>query len=136
VALLEWLDPPFSSGHWNPELVRLAGGIEGLGAEGRKSRRLAWEEVIAWEPEVVMIACCGFTVERTMADAARLVAIPGWLDLPAVREGKVFVVDGAAYFSRPGPRLVDSLELMAHAIGGALQPLPEHLAPPLRLPPP
>src|SRR5207244_4181715 len=68
VALLEWLDPPFSCGHWTPELVRLAGGVEGLGQEGRPSRTLAWSEVIAWQPEIVFIACCGFGVERTLQD--------------------------------------------------------------------
>lgn len=136
VALLEWLDPPFSSGHWSPELVRLAGGIEGLGAEGKKSRRLSWDEVMAWAPEVVMIACCGFSVERTIEDVRQLVRVPGWLELPAVREGRAFVVDGSAYFSRPGPRLVDSLELMAYAISPELQPLPDHLTPPFWLPPP
>ncbi len=117
VALLEWLDPPFSSGHWSPELVRLAGGIEVLGREGEKSRKLRWDEVIAAAPEVVMIACCGFSVERTMEDMALLDAVPGWADLPAVRHGRVSVVDGSAYFSRPGPRLVESLELMEQAIG-------------------
>lgn len=116
VALLEWLDPPFSSGHWSPELVRLAGGVEVLGREGEKSRKLRWEEVIAAAPEVVMIACCGFTVERTMEEIGVLDAVPGWADLPAVRNGRVSVVDGSAYFSRPGPRLVESMELMEAAI--------------------
>jgi iron complex transport system substrate-binding protein len=116
VALLEWLDPPFSSGHWSPELVRLAGGVEVLGREGEKSRKLRWDEVIAAAPEVVMIACCGFSVERTMEDMGLLDAVPGWADLPAVRKGRVSVVDGSAYFSRPGPRLVESLELMEAAI--------------------
>jgi iron complex transport system substrate-binding protein len=126
VALLEWLDPPFSCGHWNPELVRLAGGVEGLGREGLPSRRLRWDEVIAWQPEVIVIACCGFTVERTMTDMAALASVPGWQTLPAVRDGRVTVVDGSQYFSRPGPRLVDSLEIRAHAIEPAGHPLPAH----------
>lgn len=127
VALLEWLDPPFSCGHWNPELVRLAGGVEGLGREGSPSRTLSWEEVFAWRPEVVVIACCGFSIERTLEDVSRLRSMAGWQDLPAVRAGRVYVADGSHYFNRPGPRLVDSLEILAHAISPEAHPLPDHL---------
>ncbi|MBH0179890.1 MAG: cobalamin-binding protein [Nitrospira sp.] len=116
VTFLEWLDPPFSSGHWNPELVRIAGGIEGLGKEGQPSRRLRWDEVFVWQPDVIVIACCGFTVERAQQDLAGLQSVAGWRELPAVRSGRVYVADGSHYFNRPGPRLVESLELIAHAI--------------------
>jgi iron complex transport system substrate-binding protein len=116
VALLEWLDPPFSSGHWSPELVRLAGGVEGLGREGQPSRTLRWEEVAAWAPEVVLIACCGFSVDRTRDDLPALRNVGEWRSLPAVASGRVYVADGSQYFNRPGPRLVDSLEILAHAI--------------------
>lgn len=116
VALLEWIDPPFACGHWNPELVRLAGGIEGLGVEGEPSRMIEWQHVIEWNPEVIVIACCGFTVERTMEEISLLDSVPGWNDLAAVQAGHVHVVDGAAYFSRPGPRLVDSLEILVDCI--------------------
>jgi iron complex transport system substrate-binding protein len=133
VALLEWLDPPFSTGHWNPELVRLAGGEDGLGREGAKSRTLRWDEVIAYQPEVVLISCCGFTTERAMQDVPLLDKVPGWMDVPAVRAGRVYVTDGAAYFSRPGPRLVDSLELLAHVIHPDVHPLPNRVMPPVRL---
>lgn len=133
VALLEWLDPPFSTGHWNPELVRLAGGEDGLGREGEKSRTLRWDEVVAWQPEVVLISCCGFTTERAMQDVGLLNDVPGWSDVPAARDGRVWVTDGAAYFSRPGPRLVDSLELLAHVIHPELHPLPAWVMPPVRL---
>jgi iron complex transport system substrate-binding protein len=129
VALLEWLDPPFSCGHWNPELVRLAGGIEGLGREGEPSRTLRWDEVIAWHPEVVLIACCGFSVERTLQDVTRLPLVPGWLDSPAVRNQQVYVTDGSQYFSRPGPRLVDSLEILAHTLHPLAVPLARGLPP-------
>lgn len=125
VALLEWLDPPFCSGHWNPELVRLAGGIEGLGQEGQPSRTLDWEQVVAWQPEVVFIACCGFSVERTMRDLALRSSVPGWQQVPAVRAGCVYITDGSHYFSRPGPRLVDSLEMLAHALHPDVHPLPD-----------
>lgn len=133
VALLEWLDPPFSTGHWNPELVRLAGGVDGLGREGEKSRTLAWREIVAWRPEVVVISCCGFTSERAMQDVAPLRDVPGWDELPAVRAGRVYVTDGSAYFSRPGPRLVDSLELLAHVIHPELAELPSWVMAPIRL---
>jgi iron complex transport system substrate-binding protein len=127
VALIEWLDPPFSCGHWNPELVRLAGGIEGLGREGERSRTLTWDEVIAWQPEVVLFACCGLDVERTLGDLPLLKAVAGWQDVPAVRSGRVYVTDGAQYFSRPGPRLVDSLEILAHVLHPDVHPLPNGL---------
>jgi iron complex transport system substrate-binding protein len=133
VALLEWLDPPFSTGHWNPELVRLAGGVDGLGRKGAKSRTLKWSDVIAYQPEVVLISCCGFTTERAMQDVPLLDSVPGWADTPAARDGRVFVTDGAAYFSRPGPRLVDSLELLAHVIHPDLNPLPPHVLRPQQL---
>ncbi|MGH7712591.1 MAG: cobalamin-binding protein [Gemmatimonadaceae bacterium] len=133
VAFLEWLDPPFSSGHWTPELIRLAGGIEGLGHEGKKSRTLRWEEVIAWHPEVVVIACCGFDVERTLGELAVVRSLDGWDALPAVRDERVYVMDGSQYFSRPGPRLVDSLELLAYALHPDLHPLPSNLLQPVRL---
>jgi iron complex transport system substrate-binding protein len=122
VALLEWLDPPFSCGHWTPELVRLAGGTEGFGREGERSRCLRWDEVVAWQPEVMFIACCGFDVERTLCDVPALQAIPGWHDVPAVQAGRIYVTNGSHYFSRPGPRLVDSLEILAHALHPEVHP--------------
>ncbi len=133
VALLEWLDPPFSCGHWSPELVRLAGGVEGLGQEGRPSRTLRWDDVLEWEPEVMFIACCGFSVERTLIDLPPLRVIPGWQDVPAVRAGRLYVTDGSHYFSRPGPRLVDSLEILANTLHPEVHPLPRGLPPPVRV---
>jgi iron complex transport system substrate-binding protein len=133
VAFLEWLDPPFSCGHWNPELVRLAGGIDQLGKEGRPSRTLRWDEVLAAEPEVVFIACCGFNVERTLGDLSAVHRVPGWEDVPAARSGRVYVADGSQYFNRPGPRLVDSLEMLAHSFHPAVHPLPEGVPCPLRV---
>ena len=127
VVLLEWLDPPFSCGHWSPELVELAGGDEAIGRAGSPSRTLGWREVLDARPDVVFIACCGFSLERTLSDLPGLDSRPGWADLPAVRSGRVFVTDGNAYFSRPGPRLVDSLEIMAHALHPDVHPLPPGL---------
>lgn len=125
VAFLEWLDPPFSCGHWTPELVRLAGGHEVLAREGERSRTLSWEEVVGSQPDVIVIACCGFDVERTLGDLLLLNAVPGWEDLPAVRAARVYVLDGSQYFSRPGPRLVDSLEILAHALHPDIHSLPD-----------
>ncbi|MFN4033364.1 MAG: cobalamin-binding protein [Fimbriimonadales bacterium] len=112
VTFLEWIDPPFACGHWTPELVALAGGVDGHGKAGQPSRRLEWREALEWQPEAIVIACCGFTVERAQQDLPLLEQMPGWRDLPAVRRGAVLVLDGNAYFSRPSPRLADSLELL------------------------
>ncbi|HEU4753461.1 MAG TPA: cobalamin-binding protein [Armatimonadota bacterium] len=114
--LLEWTDPLFCAGHWNPELVGLAGGVEVIGRAGEPSRSVAWESVTAARPEVLVLACCGYPVERTLQDLPHLRALPGWEALPAVRSGRVYAVDGSAYFSRPGPRLVDSLEVLAEIL--------------------
>jgi iron complex transport system substrate-binding protein len=127
VVILEWIDPPFSSGHWSPELVHLAGGEEVVGALGVRSRTIGWEQIVAAAPEVMVIACCGFDVERTLADLPILRNYPGWSELPCVRSGRVYVVDGSAYFSRPGPRLVDSLEILAHLLHPHVHLLPPRL---------
>jgi len=133
VVLLEWIDPPFSCGHWSPELVSMAGGAEQLGRPGVASRTLQWQEVIDAQPEVIVIACCGFDLTRTLQDLPILRNYPGWRELPAVRDQRVYVVDGNAYFSRPGPRLVESLELLAHAIHPSLHPAPDQIPPARRL---
>jgi len=127
VVVLEWIDPPFSSGHWSPELVQLAGGDEALGVAGQRSRTLDWQEVVAARPEVLVIACCGFDVPRTLDDLPILRGYPGWNEMPCVQAERVYVVDGSAYFSRPGPRLVDSLEILAHALDLDVHPLPPGL---------
>lgn len=128
VAFLEWIDPLFGGGHWNPALIESAGGVDVLGQAGQPSRTLRWEDVVRARPEVVFIACCGFDAERAMQDVPILEKLPGWGSLPAVRAGQVFVSDGNAYFSRPGPRLVDSLELLAHTLHPRVHPLPPGLA--------
>ncbi|HJQ19688.1 MAG TPA: cobalamin-binding protein [Gemmatimonadaceae bacterium] len=133
VALLEWIDPPFSTGHWNPELIRLAGGVDELGREREKSRTLAWSQVIDWKPDVVLISCCGFTAERTLEEVHVLDAVAGWDTVPAVQNSRVHVTDGSSYFSRPGPRLVDSLELLANVIHPDRCGLPSWVQPPTRL---
>jgi iron complex transport system substrate-binding protein len=116
VAFIEWLDPIFCGGHWNPELIAIAGGVDNIGKLGARSEQVAWERIIADQPEVMVIAACGFTEERARHDEPLLRALPGFAGLPCAQAGRVHFVDGAAYFSRPGPRLVDSLELLARLI--------------------
>jgi iron complex transport system substrate-binding protein len=116
VGFLEWLDPLFCGGHWNPELVELAGGEDAIGRKGQDSVRIPWERVRLYAPEVLVISCCGFSEERARQELPALELQPGYGDLPAVKSGRVHVVDGTAYFSRPGPRLVDSLELLARFV--------------------
>ena len=122
VACLEWLDPPFAGGHWVPEMVAAAGGEDGLGQAGEPSRRLAWEEVLAARPEVAILMPCGFDVERAVVEYRRAALPPGWVGLPAVQSGRVWAVDANAYFSRPGPRVVDGLETLAAILHPELFP--------------
>ena len=115
-VLLEWIDPPFCTGHWGPELVEIAGGVEPVGRRGSGAVAIPWEAVVEAAPEVLVIACCGYSVERTLADLPILKSRPGFSALPAAQRGEVYVVDGSAYFSRPGPRIVDSLEILAEIL--------------------
>lgn len=116
VSFFEWLDPLFTCGHWTPDLISLAGGVEGHSQSGQPSRRLDWHEVLEWQPEAIVIACCGFSVERTLEDLPIVQALPGWSDLPAVQQGNLFITDGIAYFSCPSPRLVEALEWLADCL--------------------
>jgi iron complex transport system substrate-binding protein len=120
--LMEWIDPPFSAGHWNPELVALAGGEEPLGHRGQHSARIEWESVVKAQPEVVVVSCCGQSIERMRHDLPILKNYAGWADLPAVRAGRVYAVDGNAYFTRPGPRLIEGLEILAGILHPELVP--------------
>ncbi len=124
VFCMEWVDPPFSGGHWMKELVDLAGGRDDLANLHRPSARLEWQRVLEFAPEVMVLTCCGFDLERCRQEGEILAEFPGALDLPAVRNGRVFATDGSAYFSRPGPRIVDSLEILAHAVHPELFPPP------------
>jgi iron complex transport system substrate-binding protein len=116
VFVCEWLDPPFSAGHWVPDMVGVAGGTDVASAPGEPSRRLAWEDVAALDPEVVVLAPCGFDLDRTITEIDIDTLRGPLLETAARREGKVFAVDASAYFSRPGPRLVDGVELLAHLL--------------------
>ncbi len=175
VVFLEWIDPLFNGGHWNPALIELAGGVDALHpvrksaqtdlrsnvgampcastptselsmrrgksgspprampwedllrASGPPSRTTAWEALAASQPDALFIACCGFSADRALQDLPILKRPPGWSDLPCVRSGRIYVSDGNAYFSRPGPRLVDGLEIMAQALHPDIHPLPARL---------
>jgi iron complex transport system substrate-binding protein len=116
VVCLEWTDPPFACGHWTPELVSIAGGEEQLGRAGQPSRQATWQELRDADPEVLLIAPCGFTLPRTLREMSDLERREGWDALAATRRGRVFCCDGSAYFNRPGPRLLDSLHILAEAI--------------------
>ena len=113
VVLLEWIDPPFNAGHWTPGLVGMAGGRDLLGAAGRPAHAVEWAAVIDARPEVLVISACGLSLERSLADATSAL---GRLEALA---GEIWVIDGNAFFSRPGPRLVDSVETLA----GILHPV-------------
>jgi iron complex transport system substrate-binding protein len=116
VLLLEWLDPPFGCGHWNPEIIERAGGSEVIGRPGEPARRIAWEQVASSRPEVVIAAPCGFTLDRAELDVRAIEGRPEWRELPAVEGAGVVLVDGSSFFSRPGPRLETSLRIAAAAI--------------------
>lgn len=122
VALLEWLDPYFRAGHWSPEVITLAGGLPVTGAQGEDATTMEPDELTAAAPDVVVVAQCGFGLERSVEEARKLRWPAEWAGLPAFRNSQIFVVDGNAYFSRPGPRIVESLEIMAEILHPGLFP--------------
>jgi iron complex transport system substrate-binding protein len=111
--VLEWTDPPMSAGHWIPELVELAGGRPVLANPGANSQRLEWSAIAQTDPDAVVVAPCGFDLASSRQAVAALEAVPEWRSLSARRNGRVLVLDGSAYLSRPGPRLVDAAETLA-----------------------
>jgi iron complex transport system substrate-binding protein len=113
VACLEWLDPIYVGGHWIPEMVALAGGLDVLGTGREPSLVVEWETILAAQPEVLVLMPCGFDIRRARAEIGLVSRRPGWHDLPAVRSNRVYVTDASSYFNRPGPRLVDGLEILA-----------------------
>lgn len=116
VAALEWTDPLMGAGNWMPELVERAGGTLLFGDAGEKSRVLAWEAVRAADPDVLLVVPCGYGLDRAREELPALAGWPGWRDLRAVRDGRVAVADGNAYFHRSGPRLVESVEILAEIL--------------------
>jgi iron complex transport system substrate-binding protein len=120
--LMEWVDPPFCSGHWGPELVQIAGGHDSLGRRHQPSAQVDWREVVDTRPQIMVLALCGYDINRARCDYELLRSFPDFDSLPAAHDGEIYLVDAGAYFARPGPRIVDSLEILA----GILHPREFH----------
>ena len=125
VALLDWLDPIFDGGHWSPEIISLAGGTPCFGSACQPSQRRSWDELIAAAPDIIFVALCGFDLARSQQDVQVFLNSLEFAELQRRAGTQVYLVDGNAYFSRPGPRLVDALEIMANTLHPNLHPLPE-----------
>jgi iron complex transport system substrate-binding protein len=130
--VLEWTDPPMSGGHWTPGLVELAGAAPVLADPGANSRVLEWDAIASADPDVILVAPCGFDLARAQTAAGELAAIPQWRGLRALREGRAYAIDGNAFVNRPGPRLLDTAEIFAGAVFG--EPLDAAHAAPIRQP--
>ena len=111
--VMEWVDPPFCSGHWGPELVEIAGGFDPLGRKHQPSAQIDWQQALDARPEIIVLGLCGYDIARARRDYELLRRFPGFDSIPATQSGKIYVVNASAYFSRPGPRIVDSLEILA-----------------------
>jgi len=120
VFCMEWIDPVYCSGHWVPEMVRIAGGIDKLGREAADSVRISWNDVLEWAPEVLIVMPCGCGLAKAAEEARQLFSYPGASSIPAVRNGRVYAVDANSYFARPGPRVVEGTELLAHLLHPAV----------------
>jgi iron complex transport system substrate-binding protein len=118
VYAMEWLDPPFSAGHWVPEMVEIAGGHEVLGKRGSKSERITPERILEAQPEIIVLMPCGFSLERTVEEYRRTRFLPGW-------SGQLYAVDGSSYFNRSGPRLIDGVEILSEIFHPSLVDGPE-----------
>jgi iron complex transport system substrate-binding protein len=127
---MEWVEPLMAAGNWMPELIRMAGGENLFGENGRHSpgliHELTWEQLADADPDVAIVAPCGFDLERTAREMHWMTGRPGWSDLRAVRQGRVYLADGNRYFNRPGPRVVETLEALVEMLH------PEFAAPRLR----
>jgi iron complex transport system substrate-binding protein len=124
VFCMEWVDPPYRGGHWMKELVEIAGGRDDLANDASPSCRIEWKQVIQYAPEIVVLTCCGYDLERCKREGEILATFPEIFDLPAAQQNRIYATAGSGYFSRPGPRIVDSLEILAHLIH------PEEFPPP------
>lgn len=113
VVVIEWIEPLMAAGNWMPRLVRMAGGVEVLGCDGGHSAWITWDDLVGADPDIIVIAPCGFRIEDSQRDMHLLTSNPAWQSLRAVRDDRVFIVDGNQYFNRPGPRLVESLQILS-----------------------
>ena len=116
VGCIEWLDPLMASANWMPELVMLAGGRNVFGSAGKHAPWIDWDKLKEHDPDILLLLPCGFSIARTRDEMPVLTEKPGWRDLKAVRSHQVYLTDGSQYFNRPGPRLVDSLEILAEVL--------------------
>jgi iron complex transport system substrate-binding protein len=129
VVCIEWVSPLMTAGNWTPELIDLAGGTSGLAKAHEHSQYVSWQQIAEFDPEVLLVAPCGFNLRRSEREASNLLSLSGWNAVAAVQAGHVFVLDGNALLNRSGPRIVDSLELIAHLLHPAHFPEPgSHLA--------
>ena len=122
VFFMEWLQPPWAGGHWIPQMVDYAGGFEGLGRLGKPSHRIEWNEVVEYRPEIIVLSPCGFDLKGVLGELHDLESYNRWGKIPAYKSHNIYAVNASAYFSRPGPRIVDGLELLAHMIHPELFP--------------
>jgi len=122
VFFMEWLQPPWAGGHWIPQMVDYAGGFEGLGRLGKPSHRIEWSEVLDYQPEIIVLSPCGFDLKGVLGELHELESYHRWDEIPAYESRRIYAVNASAYFSRPGPRIVDGLELLAHIIHPELFP--------------
>jgi iron complex transport system substrate-binding protein len=116
VFCMEWIDPVYCSGHWVPEMVWIAGGNDELGREGTDSVRILWQDVVRWAPEVLVVMPCGCGLATAAKSALQVFNYPGAAEIPAVKNCRVYAVDANSYFARPGPRVVEGAELLAHLL--------------------
>lgn len=116
VFFMEWVDPVFGGGHWVPEMLSWAGGMDALARTGSDSVRVPWERILEWDPQALVVSPCGFNAAQALEQAKTLSARPGWKGLSAVKAGKVFAVDANRYFAKPGPGLAEGVELLAHLL--------------------
>ncbi|MBS1521020.1 MAG: cobalamin-binding protein [Bacteroidetes bacterium] len=116
VVCIEWLEPMMVSGNWVPELVNISGGVPVLAENGKNSPYVKWEELQQQDPDVIIVMPCGFSIERTMKEVDLLLQLPGFSEMKAVKNDRFYIADGNQYFNRPGPRIVDSIEILAEII--------------------
>ena len=114
---MEWVEPIYCSGHWLAEMIEIAGGDDRFARKGEDSVRIAWKEIVDWQPEVIVVAPCGYNKPQAESQLPLLQALPGWSEVPAVKNNRVYAVDADAYFVRPGPRVVDGLEMLSEFFG-------------------
>jgi iron complex transport system substrate-binding protein len=126
VFFMEWLQPLWAGGHWIPQMVDYAGGFDGLGRLGKPSHRIGWDEVVEYQPEVIVLSPCGFDANQVMEEAHTLASYEEWDKIPAFQSSRVYAVNASAYFSRSGPRVVEGLEILAHIIHPELFPENPH----------